>query len=119
MQFLIDGDNGITIDKCSEISRAVSRYIDENDLGNEKFIYEISSPGVDRPLKLIRQYPQHIGRELEVKLKNGEIVDGLLLDVDKEMLKLEVPGNKKKEVLNKEIAIDDIDQSKVLISFKN
>lgn len=118
MQFLIDGDNGISIDKCSEISRTVSRYIDENELGEEKFIYEISSPGVDRPLKSLRQYPQHVGRGLAVKLNDGEIVEGTLLKVNGESIALEVKGEKKKETKTIEINTDDIHESKVKISFK-
>jgi ribosome maturation factor RimP len=118
MQFLIDGDSGINIDKCSEISRAVSRYIDENELGDEKFIYEISSPGVDRPLKNIRQYPQHIGRNLEVKITTGSIVDGKLLSVVDKTIQLEVAGEKKNEKKKLDIIISDIEQSKVKISFK-
>lgn len=118
MQFLIDGDQGISIEKCSEISRKVSRYIDEHDLGKEKFIYEISSPGADRPLKLIRQYPKHIGRDLEVKRTNGEITDGELLEVNDDHILLETAGEKKKEKIQVQIMIDEIVESKVRISFK-
>ena len=118
MQFLLDGDEGISIEKCSEISRKVSRYIDEHDLGNERFIYEISSPGVDRPLKLMRQYPKHIGRNLEVKVKEGDIIDGKLLEVNDDHILLETAGEKKKEKKQVQINTDDILESKVKISFK-
>jgi ribosome maturation factor RimP len=118
MQFLIDGDQGVSIEKCAEISRAVSRYIDENELGEEKFLYEISSPGVDRPLKIMRQYPKHVGRTLAVKMTNDEIVEGKLLEVGEEAIQLEVAGEKKKETKNIEINVGDIHEAKVKISFK-
>jgi len=118
MQFLLDGDNGVSIEKCTEISRKVSRYIDENDLGSEKFIYEISSPGVERPLLMMRQYPKHVGRELAVKLASQEVIDGKLLSVEKDHILLETAGEKKKETKQVQVLVDEILESKVKISFK-
>ena len=53
---LLDADNGITIEKCTEINKALYKYIEESGLfGDENFSLEVSSPGLDKPLKLHRQ----------------------------------------------------------------
>ena len=65
-QIAIDGDNGVSIGQCSQVSRYVSRKLDEMELPEKAFTYEVSSPGADLPLKMFRQYNKHIGRTLEV-----------------------------------------------------
>ena len=60
---LLDADNGITIEKCTRINRALYKYIEELDFfpgGN--FSLEVSSPGVDKPLQLFRQYQKKVSR---------------------------------------------------------
>ena len=59
---LLDADDGITIEKCTQVNKALYKYIEETELfpgGN--FSLEVSSPGVDEPLKLHRQYKKNIG----------------------------------------------------------
>src|SRR5690606_5171543 len=82
ISILIDGDEGISIEKCSEISRQISRRIDE-ELGEDTaaFTMEVSSPGADRPLKLERQYPKHIGRSLRFVDSEGKTREGVLTGV--------------------------------------
>jgi ribosome maturation factor RimP len=71
----IDGDKGVTIEDCRLLAKGLNAKLDELDYGTEAYMFEVSSPGTDRPLKLKRQYPQHIGRELLVKLTgNNEIL---------------------------------------------
>jgi ribosome maturation factor RimP len=67
---LLDADNGITIEKCTVINKALYKFIEESGFfpdGN--FSLEVSSPGVGKPLKLLRQYKKNIGRRLERKQK--------------------------------------------------
>src|SRR5437868_6308385 len=67
----LDADNGITIDTCTRINRALYKKIEENALfANGDFSLEVSSSGVDEPLKLYRQYKKNIGRTIEVLLNN-------------------------------------------------
>jgi len=129
---LLDGDNGITIQKCAQVSRSVSNIIDEDEFESEAFIMEIGSPGADKPLINSRQYAKHIGRELMVELKDETIINGKISVVSDTEIELEPTGKKKKkksakagiktgpiEVEEKQsILFNNILQSTVVISFK-
>lgn len=67
VQLFVDTDRGITIEQCSEISRELLREFDERRLFDGNYRLEVSSPGIDRPLKLLRQYTKNIGRRFRVK----------------------------------------------------
>lgn len=119
MQFYIDGIEGAPIGICARVSRRVSAQLDEMELGDERFQYEISSPGVDNPLVDKRQYPQHIGRTLEVNMIDGSILEGELKVVEDEEIELKITLDKKKKTTEtKRITFKEIDNSKVQISFK-
>ncbi|MEO1256534.1 MAG: hypothetical protein AAFY41_16830, partial [Bacteroidota bacterium] len=63
----IDGDQGISIDQCSKISREVASVMEEEDFIKGKYTLEVSSPGLDFPLSMHRQYVKNVGRELTVE----------------------------------------------------
>lgn len=109
---LADGDNGISIDQCGSVSRKVGNIIEEEDLIDQKYTLEVSSPGLDFPLKGLRQYQKNVGRILQVQLESGEAVEGVLDSVDEEKLRLTLNKDQK------EYPFEDIKQSKVKISFK-
>ena len=68
IQAFVDTDKGITIDECADISRDLSHEIDSVQvLEGVTYQLEISSPGLDRPLKLLRQYHKNVGRRFKVK----------------------------------------------------
>ncbi len=117
IKILVDGDQGITIDDCASISRALSAWFDEENLFDNKYTLEVSSPGVEHPLKLIRQYRKNIGRKLRVDMQDGSQQEGLLKTVSDNSLLIEKTV-KKKEKLAVEIPFENIDKVKVLISFK-
>ncbi len=71
VQLFVDTDAGITIDQCAEVSRALSAELDAYPLFDTSFHLEVSSPGIDRPLKLLRQYQKNVGRKFTVKYKTG------------------------------------------------
>ena len=56
LDIFLDSDTGITFQKCQRISRYLESYIDEGGWLGEKYVIEVSSPGLTRPLKLRRQY---------------------------------------------------------------
>ena len=64
----IDKENGITVDDCEEVSRALSDLLDEEDFISQNYILEVSSPGLDRPLKKEKDFARSIGKDVEVKL---------------------------------------------------
>lgn len=109
----IDGDNGISIDQCGKISRQIGSEMEEQDFMSGKYVLEVSSPGLDFPLTLHRQYVKNVGRELAVETIEGEKLEGTLQKVEEEMIELIIA---KKYVHS--IAFQEIKQSKVKVSFK-
>jgi ribosome maturation factor RimP len=72
IKVFVDGDNGVAIDKLVHYNRSLYKRIEESGMfpgGN--FSIEVSSPGLDEPLKMYRQYLKNIGRDVEVILKDG------------------------------------------------
>ncbi len=98
----IDGDEGVTIEKCVKINRMLYKQIVENELlADGEFSLEVSSPGVDEPLKLKRQYIKNIGRFLEIDTIEGNHLEGKLLLADESVIELEEERGKgkKKELI--------------------
>jgi ribosome maturation factor RimP len=115
---LVDGLEAITIKRCGQLSRYLSKQIEEDsDIDEEDyFTFEVSSPGADRPLKLPKQYYKHIGRTLAVTTDEAQI-EGILKSVSDEIIGILVPITKKetKEML---IKFENIKEANVIISFK-
>ena len=63
----IDKEGGISVDDCEVVSRRMSDLLDEHDFMEESYIFEVSSPGLGRPLKKERDYARSIGKELEIR----------------------------------------------------
>jgi ribosome maturation factor RimP len=116
----LDGDQGITIEKCITINRALYRKIEEAGMfpGGD-FSLEVSSPGLDEPLKLFRQYKKNIGRPVEVILKDGIKVTGKMIEVqDNSILVEETRGkNKKLEVIQHHFPFENIKSTKIQAAF--
>lgn len=117
---LLDADNGITIENCTRINRALYKYIEEMDFfpgGN--FSLEVSSPGVDKPLQLFRQYQKNIGRTVEVILNDGVRSEGKLTQVNEEHIIIEEQTGKGKKMTTKTstILFNQIKHTTVLVTF--
>ena len=120
IQVFIDGDQYVDVDECSKISRKLSDELEGRDLIEGRYIIEVSSPGVNKPLKLIRQYPKHIGRELEVITRNKKKYQGALLGVIDEEIEISIKSSKIKKELNSEslkLSLGDIEEAKVVLRF--
>jgi ribosome maturation factor RimP len=117
----IDGDAGVTIEDCRLLGKGLNVKLDEMEYGTEAYMFEVSSPGTDRPIKLQRQYAQHIGRELLVKLVGNNEIVGKFDSLSENGITLLLKDKKKgyKDAApKKEIAFTDIAQASVQISFK-
>ena len=80
VKVFIDADQGVSIDRLTQYNRSLYRQIEESGLFyNDDFSLEVSSPGLDEPLKLHRQYTKNVGRFAEVLLKNGIKLEGKLV----------------------------------------
>jgi ribosome maturation factor RimP len=115
----VDGDKGIGIDDCAELSRELSKALDETDLIPGAFNLEVSTPGLDQPLKSKRQYVKNIGRNVRVR-QADQIEEGKLTVVHDDRIELvqQIGSGKKKEEKTIAIPFDKIDKTIVLISFK-
>jgi ribosome maturation factor RimP len=115
---LLDGDNGITIEDCAEVNRKVSKAMDENDLMKDRYFLEVSSPGLDHPLTLNRQFKKNVGRKIKV-LTNDSTIEGLLQQVTEEGISvLELSEKKDQDNGEKEIPFSVINKAFILVSFK-
>lgn len=116
---LLDGDQGVSIDDCADLSREVAQALDENNWIDDNYTLEVSTSGIDQPLKSVRQYKKNKGRRVKVKLKD-RTVEGQLADVTDEKITLdqEVGSGKKKEINSIEIPFDEIEKTLVMVSFK-
>ena len=117
IRFFIDGIDGVSIQLCSQLSRKVSRILDEEYTDDQPIRYEISSPGAEQPLVDLRQFYKHIGRELEVELTTGEIYTGELIQILDDTIKLSILISKHKSE-EKTIVFNQINKSTVKLSFK-
>lgn len=120
IQVFIDGDQSVDVDECSTISRKLSDDLEERNIIDGRYIIEVSSPGVDKTLKFIRQYPKHIGRELEVLTKDKKKYQGKLLDVIDEEIELSIKSTKVKNELNSQslkLSFNEIEKAKIILRF--
>lgn len=122
---LVDSDEGITIQECTSISRRLAKQLEDLEVFTEPYTLEVSSPGLDQPLILPRQYNKNLGRNLKVTLKTGEVISGKLIESEEEKIKLVLPEPKKKSKipidpasLEKEILREEISKAMVEVSFK-
>ena len=118
---LLDGDNGVGIADCVAVSRHVGYHLEEENIIEHAYNLEVSSPGIDAPLKLKRQYEKNIGRNLSIKQADSLKREGTLLQVAEDGIVIEEKikeKGKKAELIESHIPFEQITETKVLISFK-
>jgi ribosome maturation factor RimP len=116
----IDGDKGISIEKLVQYNRKLYKEIEETNMfPNGDFSLEVSSPGLDEPLKLFRQYVKNIGRFVEVTEIDGSKKEGKLISAAKnEIVVEETKGKgKKQEITQHTIPFENIKTTKIQIKF--
>lgn len=121
IQVFLDADEALTFRRCQRMSRYLEPILDEANYLGGKYILEVSSPGVDRPLKLLRQYVKNIGRNIKFELKDQQTITGKLIAVNGGDLTIEMvdpEDRKKKAKINKELKLEEVKKALVQISFK-
>ena len=116
----VDGDNGIAVGDCAAISRHVGYQLEEENAIEQAYNLEVSSPGIDTPLTMKRQYEKNIGRNLGIRMADSKR-EGKLLSVTDEGIAIEEKvkeKGKKAELVESFISFPEITETKVLISFK-
>ena len=116
---IIDGDKGVTIDDCANLSREISKDFDDLQLFDDSYMLEVSTPGLDQPLRLARQYYKNIGRRIKV-VTQQQAIEGKLIGVEAEMIKVEqeIGAGKQRETKILDLPFSEIDKTFVLVSFK-
>lgn len=122
IRVILDGDKGVTVEDCMAVSRAIEHNLDREEYD---FSLEVMSAGVSEPLTLPRQYKKNIGRNLKLKIKNDEKIEGELTAANEENCTLTwsarepKPVGKGKVTVQKEATVPykDIMEAKVMITF--
>jgi len=119
----IDGDKGVKINDCVDISRHIEGNYDREVVD---FELTVSSAGMDQPFKILRQYQRYVGRIVEVKTTTGDKLKGILVSANEEAVVLEITrkekieGKKKKQLVTEKkiVPMEQVKETKVVISFK-
>ncbi|MBC7890449.1 MAG: ribosome maturation factor [Ferruginibacter sp.] len=120
IKVFLDADSGLSIENCVRINRAMYRTLEEKGwYPDGNFSLEVSSPGLEEPLKMLRQYKKNIGRKVAVILTDDSIQEGKLLEANDKLIQLEYTEGKNKKAVTivKEIPFDQIKQTTMLIAF--
>ena len=92
----IDKPGGISVDDCEVVSRAFSDILDEKDYIEDTYIFEVSSPGLGRPLKKEKDYIRNMGKEVEIRtyraINRSKEFYGLLTAYDKDSVTIDTDG---------------------------
>lgn len=105
----IDKEGGITVDDCELVSRRMSQLLDEKDYIEESYVFEVSSPGLGRPLKKEKDYARSIGKQLEIRTyraidKEKEFY-GILKSYDESTVTIEMEDETEMTFVKSEIAL--------------
>ena len=115
LRVFIDGENGVTVENCAEVSHQVGAIMDVEDPITEEYFLEVSSPGLDRPLFKVAQFEKYVGQEAAVSLRmatnNRRKFKGVIKAVQGDMITLTVDG--KDEVL----AFTNIQKANIVPNF--
>jgi ribosome maturation factor RimP len=120
----LDSMQGVTLDECMQVSRFLESRLDRNE---EDFELEVSSPGLDKPLKLPVQFEKNVGRMLDVVKSDGMKITGKLLGISGGVISLDTEvtardshtGKRKTEHVLHEVRQEEIKTAKVNISLKS
>jgi ribosome maturation factor RimP len=119
LEVFIDKKEKFGIDEIAEVNRNLRKIFEEKNIDKEILKLIVSSPGAENPFKFFWQMEKHIGREVEIKTKNDEIVSGKLekiIDFKKEEFQVLIKEKKETKILN--YLFGDISEAKIKLSFK-
>ena len=96
LRLYIDKEGGITITDCQTVSEEMSELLDETDPIEQSYIFEVSSPGIDRPLKTDRDFEKNNGKLIEIKLfsplDGKKVFEGILKGHTADQVEIEADG---------------------------
>jgi|TARA_B100000497_G_C7636450_1_gene382571 ribosome maturation factor RimP len=118
----MDGDNGFPISECINFSRQIEKSFDREV---EDFSLEVSSPGLNKPFRLTRQYLKNLNKPVVVKINEGDKVKGVLTFADDNKISVQTSRKERLEKKKKKVEIvedveilrEDILETKLVIEF--
>lgn len=121
IKVFVDADEGIILSTLVNYNRSLYKIIEESGLypdGN--FSLEVSSPGLDEPIKIHRQYQKNIGRYVEIILNDGTRKEGKLIEATNDgiVIEFETGKGKNKQIQNEAILLDNIKSATIQVKFK-
>ena len=116
LRVFIDKEKGVTLDDCERVSRYLSQALDVEDPIPHHYTFEVSSPGLDRPLRKRDDFVRSVGKKVKVKtsapIDNQKVFTGRLADFKEERVVLQLEGGK--EIV---IPLDQIAQARLEVEF--
>jgi ribosome maturation factor RimP len=113
----LDSDKGVDISECVEITRLIESKFDRD---KEDYELRVSSPGLERPFKLLRQYNKYVGREIKILANDNRKMEGELKTLSESGIEILIKAGKKGSDLKTEkLLFSDIKEAMPLISFKS
>lgn len=118
----LDGQEGVSIDECGEISRKLGNDLEEKNLIENAYNLEVSSPGIDEPLMIPQQYTRNIGRDIQVEDQDGKVISGRLDEVSETEISILTFDKSKNKGLKysknvEQVSFEIIKKTIVLVSF--
>lgn len=105
----IDKEGGITVNDCEAVAREMNEILDREDYVEESYTFEVSSPGLGRPLKKEKDYARSMGKELEIRtyraINREKEFYGILKAYDDKTVTIETEDGEKLTFEKKEIAL--------------
>ena len=120
IKIYLDADTGLCIERCIKINRALYKIMEEMGIYPDgDFSLEVSSPGIDEPLKNQRQYLKNVGREVEIKMNDDSAKTGKLLSATEEDITIEFTEGKNKKAITHTVTLplSEIKQTIVQVKF--
>lgn len=120
VKVFIDADEGVILSDLIDYNRKLYKQLEESSLFPDgDFSLEVSSPGLDEPLKLLRQYKKNVGRFVDITLKDSTKKEGKLVDATEDgiVIETETGKGKKKETKQESVLFDQIKNTKIQVKF--
>jgi ribosome maturation factor RimP len=120
VKVFIDADEGMILSELIGYNRKLCKQLEESGLYPDgDFSLEVSSPGLDEPLKLFRQYKKNVGRFVDITLVDANKMEGKLVEATEDgiVVETETGKGKKKEIKQESILFDQIKNTKIQVKF--
>jgi ribosome maturation factor RimP len=96
LRLFIDSENGVSLDHCADVSREIGQFLDVEDLIDHAYHLEVSSPGLERPLKSLRDFRRFQGSKAKIRLHESlgeqKVFIGIIGSVSEEEISLDLEG---------------------------